>query len=396
MNADDPNRPRRVGVICESPSIQLSAQYDRLADLNDFEFCLLLRTQEHGNPAWAPRPPNKTRFEHLAQSRLLPKRLRPRFNTNVVEALDRHDFDALVIHGIYDSGAVWQGIWWCRRKRRPYLLRCDGNVRKETDAPGRRKFRHALARRNIRRAAALLCIGTQNCKYYSFFGAQERQMFMAPWEIDYPDLQAHLDIASPKREELRSALGVKDRIVVSTIGRLYSLKGFQDVIPAVAQLVSEGLPVTLLIAGDGPYRQRLETLVAAAPPGAVRLLGNLTRQGVVELLVSSDVFALCSHVEAWGLVVNEAALAGLPLLSSDAVGAAPDLIVPGRNGFVYPARDTQCLYELLREIVVQKGLRESMGRASREVLDRWHSRYPASEGYRQALQYALGKGAGSI
>jgi glycosyltransferase involved in cell wall biosynthesis len=146
---------------------------------------------------------------------------------------------------------------------------------------------------------------------------------------------------------------------------LYSLKGFQDVIPAVARLAREGHPVTLLIAGDGPYRQHLDALVATAPPGAVRLLGNLTRQGVVELLVSSDVFALCSHVEAWGLVVNEAALAGLPLLSSDAVGAAPDLIVPGRNGFVYPARDSRRLYELLREMVVRKDLRESMGRGSR-------------------------------
>lgn len=369
MNADAPNRPKRVGVICESPSIQLSAQYDMLADLNDFEFYLLLRSPEHGNPAWAARPPTKTRFELLDQSRLLPRRLRPRFNTNVVAVLDRHDFDALVIHGIYDSAAVWQGIWWCRRRKRPYLLRCDGNVKKETDAPGRRLLRHALARRNIRRAGALLCIGSQNCKYYSFFGAQERQMFMAPWEIDYPELQAHLDIALPRRGELRSALGVKDQVVVSSIGRLYSLKGFQDVITAVTRLVSEGLPVTLLIAGDGPYRQHLEALAARAPVGAVRLLGNLTRHGIVELLVSSDVFVLCSHVEAWGLVVNEAALAGLPLLTSDAVGAAPDLIVPARNGFVYPARDTRRLYELLREMVARKDLRESMGRGSREILD---------------------------
>ncbi len=393
MNADAPNRPYRVGVICESPSIQLSGQYDTLADLDDFEFYLLLRTSEHGNPAWTARPPTRTRFEHLDQSWLLPRRLRPRFNTHVAAVLDRHNFDALILHGIYDSAAVWQGIWWCKRRRRPYLLRCDGNIRKETDAPGRRLLRRALAHRNIRRAAALLCMGSQNCKYYSFFGAQERQMFMAPWEIDYPELQSHLDTALPKRGELRSALGVNDQVVVSSIGRLYSLKGFQDAIMAVTRLVSAGLPVTLLIAGDGPYQRDLEVLVARAPAGAVRLLGNLTRQGIVELLVSSDVFALCSHIEAWGLVVNEAALAGLPLLTSDAVGAAPDLVVPARNGFIYPARDTQRLYELLRELVERKDLRESMGRASREVLDSWRSRFPAREGYRQALSYALKCGA---
>jgi glycosyltransferase involved in cell wall biosynthesis len=171
---------------------------------------------------------------------------------------------------------------------------------------------------------------------------------------------------------------------------LYRKKGFQDAIAAVARLVQAGFPVTLLVAGDGPYRRRLNALAAEAPAGAVRMLGNLTRRGIVELLVSSDVFALCSHVEAWGLVVNEAALAGLPLLTSDAVGASADLVVSDRNGFIYPARNRQRLFELLRVLVEREDLRRSMGRASRQILDDWRRRYPVQEGYRQALHYALG------
>ncbi len=388
------NRRYRVGVICDTPSIQLSAQYDAVADLDDFEFRLLCRLPEHENPAWTPGPPKRVPFECLDHIHMLPSRMRPYFNINVAGVLNRYDFDALILHGIYDSAAVWQGIWWCRRRRRPYLLRCDGNIKKEIDAPGNRLLRRSVARRNTRCAAALLCIGTQNCKYYSFLGAEERQMFMAPWEIDYPALQSRLDRALSKRKELRAALGVDQRVVVCSIGRLLPTKGFQDAMAAVTRLVSMGFPATLLIAGDGPYRQELEALAARAPSGAVRLLGNLTRDGIVELLVSADVFVLCSYVEAWGLVVNEAALAGLPLLISDAVGAGPDLVVPGRNGFVYPSGAGERLYESLREIVGRKELRESMGRASREILDGWHSRFPAKEGYRKALHYALGCGAG--
>ena len=392
MNATPKNRRKRVGVICDTPSIQLSAQYDAIADLDEFEFHLLLRLPEHANPAWAARPPARVGFEYLEQLRVLPKRLRPFLNINVGAVLDRHDFDALIIHGIYDNAAVWQGIWWCQRRGRPYLLRCDANIKKETDAAGRRLLQRAVSSRNTRGAGALLCIGTQNCKYYSYMGAQEHQMFMAPWEIDYADLRAHLDIASPKRGELRAALGVEGRVVIGSIGRLYPLKGFQDAIAAVTRLASEELPVTLLIAGDGPYRRRLEALAANAPAGAVQLLGHLTRDRVIEMLVSSDVFALCSHVEAWGLVVNEAALAGLPLLTSDAVGACADLIVPERNGFVFPARNRDRLYGFLREMVERQDLRASMGRASREILDNWRSRFPVKEGYRQALHHALESG----
>lgn len=390
MKTCAPTQPKRVGVLCAAPSIQLSAQYDALSELTEFEFHLLFRLPEPMNPAWGARPPTRMRFEYLDHCLALPRRIRPFFNVNVAAVLDRHDFDAMIIHGIYDNAAVWQGIWWCKRRGRPYLLRCDANIKKETDAPGRRLFRRALASRNVRSANALLCIGSQNRKFYGFLGAHERQMFMAPWEIDYADLQAHFDIASPNRVELRSSLRVSDRIVVCSIGRLYPKKGFQDAIAAVTRLVQAGLPVSLLVAGDGPYRRQLDALAAEAPVGAVRMLGNLTRRGIVELLVSSDVFLLCSHVEAWGLVVNEAALAGLPLLTSDAVGASADLVVSDRNGFVYPARDRQRLFELLRVLVEREDLRRSMGRASRQILDDWRGRYPVQEGYRQALHYALG------
>jgi len=383
----------RVGVVCDTPSIQLSAQYDVLADLEGFEFQLLLRSSEQANPAWRSRPPIRVGCELLGQLRILPQATRPYLNTGVARVLDRHDFDAVVIHGVYDNLALWQAIHWCARRKRPYLLRCDGNIKKETDAPGARRIRRWLARMNIRRAAALLCIGSQNRKYYESFGAVERQMFLAPWEIDYQDLQAQLERALPKRAELRTALGVDHRVVIASVGRLVASKGFQDVIAGVAPLARGGLPVTLLIGGEGAYRRELEGLAAGAPAGAIRLLGNLTRPAIVELLVSSDVFVLASHSEAWGLVVNEAALAGLPLVVSDAVGAAPDLVIPGANGLVFPAGDTQRLYELLRETVARKELRVSMGEASRTILADWRRRFPAREGYRLALQHALASGA---
>ncbi len=382
-------RPYRIGVICDTPSIQLSAQYDALADLSEFEFVMLLRTARHVNPAWTPRPPTRVGFEVFKQARFLPRRARPFLNVGVAGVLDRYNFDALVLHGIYDSVAIWKAIWWCRRRGRPYLLRCDGSITKELNKPGRRRLRRALARWNIRRAAALLTIGTQNREYYRFLGGEEAQMFMAPWEIDYPELEGYLATARPRREELRAAFGVGDRLVISTIGRLTPEKALEDAIAAVTRLVEAGLPATLLVAGDGPFRSQVEAWARLAPAGAVRLLGNLPRPGVVELLVSSDIFVMPSRAEAWGLVINEAALAGLPIVASDAVGAGPDLISAKRSGFIYPAGDVAQLCEALRRLAERRDLRESMGRASREVLDSWRQRFPMKEGYRQALHRAL-------
>lgn len=82
----------------------------------------------------------------------------------------------------------------------------------------------------------------------------------------------------------------------------------------------------MVVAGEGPYRARIEELIEqySAP---VTLCGNLGRKDVVRAMVASDIFVLPSYQEPWGLVVNEAALCGLPLVVGNQVGAGADLVV---------------------------------------------------------------------
>ena len=80
----------------------------------------------------------------------------------------------------------------------------------------------------------------------------------------------------------------------------------------------------LVLAGSGTERERLESLAAGL---GVRLvvLPDVPWERIVERFVLADVFALLSRHEPWGVVVNEAAACGLPLVVSDRVGAAFDL-----------------------------------------------------------------------
>lgn len=384
----------RVGVICHSPSTQMSAQYDALADLPEFDVCVLFRNRELGNAAWTPDCPTRVAYEFLPPptARLIPSGFRHLFNGDVRPVLDRHDFDVLILHGLYDSSAVRQARAWCRRRGRPYLFRCDANVEKER--PLRRRLFHKLVLTGrVQRAAALLHMGIQNRRYYELFGGRPEQFFLAPWEPDYQNVEtAHAEMA-PRREESRRELGLEGKVAIAVVGRLLALKGFDTIVPAVARLAKEGMPIQLMIAGDGPYRAQLERLIEthAAP---ATLCGNLDRRGVVRLLTASDVFVLASTREAWGLVVNEAALCGLPLVCSHAVGAVPDLVFPGENGYIFPAGDGQRLYEILKCLATDARLRERMGVRSQEVLRRWRTDNRAVDGYARALRHALGLDAG--
>jgi glycosyltransferase involved in cell wall biosynthesis len=126
----------------------------------------------------------------------------------------------------------------------------------------------------------------------------------------------------------------------------------------------------LLFVGDGPLRGELEE--RARPLGdAVRFLGFRNQSELPALYDLCDVFALPSRFEPWGLVVNEVMNASRPVIVSDRVGAAPDLIEDGANGFIYPSGDVDALASRLRQILESPTLRAQMGARSLARVTSW-------------------------
>jgi glycosyltransferase involved in cell wall biosynthesis len=146
------------------------------------------------------------------------------------------------------------------------------------------------------------------------------------------------------------------------VGRLAREKGLDVLLQAAASL-----PVQVMIVGTGPERARLEE---AAPANAT-FLGQLDQDAVAREYAQADVFVLPSLSEPWGMVLNEAAAAGLPLVATDAAGAAHDLVEDGANGFLVPAGDAVALRDALERLAGDPALREQAGRRSRELAQRF-------------------------
>ena len=92
-----------------------------------------------------------------------------------------------------------------------------------------------------------------------------------------------------------------------------------------------------------------------------------------------------SENEAWGLSVNEAMAAGLPVIVTDDVGAAADLVRGKGTGVVYPVGNIEKLKEALRSLLQSQSLREGMGRKAKELVEDWTTA-KAAQGIIRAVQ----------
>jgi glycosyltransferase involved in cell wall biosynthesis len=153
-----------------------------------------------------------------------------------------------------------------------------------------------------------------------------------------------------------------------TVARLHPVKGHLYALRAIRRGLEAGVDLRYTIAGDGPNR---DTLLAQIDELGLRdrviLAGTLSEGEVFALLSKADAFVLPSIGlgEAWPVSVMEAMAAGLPVIAS-AIGATPEMITPGYDGFLTPQRDDNCLMEVIIRLSTDVDLRRRVGQAARQ------------------------------
>jgi glycosyltransferase involved in cell wall biosynthesis len=144
-------------------------------------------------------------------------------------------------------------------------------------------------------------------------------------------------------------------------GKYIERKRPMDVIVAAHSLARKGLPVWSLLVGEGEERRTLQAFCERARANAV-LTGFVNQSAIPSYYAASDVIAVTSSFEAYGLVASEASVFGLPILVSDRVGCIgpQDTAQPGRNAIVFPCGDTQRLSEAIEVLYSDRSLYTAM------------------------------------
>lgn len=151
------------------------------------------------------------------------------------------------------------------------------------------------------------------------------------------------------------------------VGRLCEQKGQLLLVQALAQLKARGVAVELVLAGDGEMRAAVEAEIARHGLQAqARITGWVSSAQVREELLASRGLVLPSFAEGLPVVIMEAMALRRPVLSTYVAGI-PELVQPGRTGWLFPAGDVAALADAMEQcLAAPVGQLEAMGEAGRE------------------------------
>ena len=246
-----------------------------------------------------------------------------------------------------------------------------------------------LVRWLYRNCDAVVTYGDHVTRYLVELGVPRERVFSAHHSMRNEDFTPAVPEAT--RAELRASLGLGDRPVVLYVGRLTEIKGVDYLIEAMATLGD--LAPKLLLVGQGELRESLGALAKARSVDAVFHTDHVPNKQLHRYYSLASVVVLPSvttggNKETWGFVVNEAMNQGVPVVATDAVGAAAGgLVRDGHEGFVVPERDGPALSAALRKLLESPELAARLGQAARaRVATFTHERMAAV--FLQAAEYA--------
>ena len=249
-----------------------------------------------------------------------------------------------------------------------------------------------IAKCVLKNAGAVVVEGSPQRRYVRNFGVPNEKVFQAN--------HSSLDYLKFKSIDLRQKLSIGNAVVILYLGRIIEQKGLDVLIKAFSTIEQEWEDAYMLICGDGNFRSSCESIVKEMQIKHVIFAGLIIQEEEkASFYKTADIFVLPARIvageemaEGWGLVINEAMSMGKPIITTDAVGAAEDLVRNGLNGFVVKNGEIEELYLALRKMVEDPILRKTMGENSRIIFEKFNDFGKMFKGFKEAIEEGVNTG----
>jgi glycosyltransferase involved in cell wall biosynthesis len=233
----------------------------------------------------------------------------------------------------------------------------------------REKFKSRI----ISACDAALVGGATQKDYAVHLGMQEKSVFVGYDAVDNSHFTEGAIRARRQAAILRERHDLPQRYILAS-ARFIPKKNLICLVQAFAESISmTHTSHSLVILGDGQDRSKIEAAISIAGiEDRVHLPGFKEYRILPIYFGLAEGFVHVSLAEQWGLVINEAAAAGLPLVVSKVCGAASELVVEGRNGALVDPLDQASIIQALSALMLASdGERQCQGAESLDIVSNW-------------------------
>lgn len=264
------------------------------------------------------------------------------FSPGVVCYIHRHRKDHIIIgNPATPTGII--AILYCKLFKIPFILQSEGGIPK--DGKGlKEKIKYFL----MHDACMYLSGMSLKNEYFLAYGADESRIRKYPFtSLFEKDI---LERVPPPAEKaaLRKELGIEADRMVLFVGQFITRKGVDLLLRASANLPRG----TRVVAVGGEPTEEYRTLAGELKLDNVSYVSFADKETVGKYYKAADVFVLPTREDTWGLVINEAMAAGLPIITTTACVAGVELVENGVNGYLIDVDDWQMLNQKLNDLLL--------------------------------------------
>jgi glycosyltransferase involved in cell wall biosynthesis len=292
--------------------------------------------------------------------------------------------DAVLLMG-YNYWSLVQFILTWPTRQAPLILKGDSHRIVHT-ASLASSVKRILIKTLFRRFSAFLFVGQANKRYFALHGATDSKLFHSPHAIDNERFEAAA-LHARDAAEWRRGLGVPDKnLLVLFAGKLEPKKRPLDLLHAFLSLRRDD--ASLVLVGAGPLEAQLRNEAAGA--SNVHFSSFQNQSQMPRTYAACDLLVLPSYgpYETWGLAVNEAMCLGKPVIVSNHVGCAEDLVKSEVTGLVFEAGNRDALAAALTSALSDRARLLQWGANARELV-RSYSYSEATMGLVSALECSM-------
>jgi len=307
------------------------------------------------------------------------------FNPSIILELIRRKYDALIVHGHNDVTTLL-AIVVAKLVGTSVFMRCETHLFLERSSLKQwsRKYLMTLF---YRFCNVCLPIGTRNAEFYRYHGVPDQRLSLVPYTVDNTFFEKNTDKYRKTINTLKADLNLPtNKMLILYVSKLTTRKRPLDLLKAYQILRQDGIDAALLFVGAGVEEVHLTRYVIEHDIPEVYFFGFQNQSELPKFFACADVFVLPSENEPWGLIINEAMASGLPIITTDEVGAVADLVQHGKNGYVYSVGDINALKGSLQLLGNNVPLRKQFAQNSRQLIASWNIDRSV-QGIRAALDY---------